>query len=150
MQSSHMLTCLVLSRAQWAPIPPIIACCFATDYLRRYLCIHFPHKMSRRVLELVKHGRTVEVLQACIGSANVKCMQVAWADRVLWGWTEQHGAGRNKLDSQTGLATGHFYDSVLSCVLSVCHRAALDHDVHEGTWQTRPSPTPRRILHPHA
>eukprot|EP00045_Choanoeca_perplexa_P006306 m.53620 g.53620 ORF g.53620 m.53620 type:complete len:321 (-) comp13574_c0_seq3:81-1043(-) len=45
------------------------------DYLRRYLCIHFPHKMSSRVLELVKHGPTAQVLQACIGSPNVKCMQ---------------------------------------------------------------------------
>lgn len=42
--------------------------------LRAYLCIHFPHKLSTLMLELLSHPRIVEVLTAVIGP-NVKAMQ---------------------------------------------------------------------------
>jgi phytanoyl-CoA hydroxylase len=48
----------------------------ATDeeILRKFLCIHFPHKMSPVMLRAITHPSTVDVLTAIIGP-NVKCMQ---------------------------------------------------------------------------
>ena len=42
--------------------------------LRRYLCIHFPHKLSPVVRDLARHPAVVDVLTAIIGP-NVKMMQ---------------------------------------------------------------------------
>ena len=44
------------------------------EVLRRYLCIHFPHKISRRVYATLAHPAIVEVLTSVIGP-NVKSMQ---------------------------------------------------------------------------
>ena len=44
------------------------------DVLRRHLCIHFPHKMTRLMLDTIAHPSFVEVLTAIVGP-NVKCMQ---------------------------------------------------------------------------
>jgi ectoine hydroxylase-related dioxygenase (phytanoyl-CoA dioxygenase family) len=44
------------------------------DVLRRYLCIHFPHKLSPVMFNYLGHPTIVEVLTAVIGP-NVKCMQ---------------------------------------------------------------------------
>jgi phytanoyl-CoA hydroxylase len=44
------------------------------DVLRRYLCIHFPHKISETMKRYVAHPSYVDVLTAIIGP-NVKCMQ---------------------------------------------------------------------------
>jgi ectoine hydroxylase-related dioxygenase (phytanoyl-CoA dioxygenase family) len=44
------------------------------DVLARHLCIHFPHKMSKVMLDAIMHPVTVDVLTAIIGP-NVKCMQ---------------------------------------------------------------------------
>lgn len=44
------------------------------DVLRRYLCIHFPHKMSAVMARTINHPATVDVLTSIIGP-NVKCMQ---------------------------------------------------------------------------
>ncbi len=44
------------------------------DVLKRYLCIHFPHKLSDAMLAQVGHPSLVEATTACIGP-NVKCMQ---------------------------------------------------------------------------
>lgn len=44
------------------------------ETLRRYLCIHFPHKASPMFLEALRHPRIVEVLTQIVGP-NVKCMQ---------------------------------------------------------------------------
>jgi ectoine hydroxylase-related dioxygenase (phytanoyl-CoA dioxygenase family) len=44
------------------------------DVLRRYLCIHFPHKLSDVMLSCLAHPAIVEVLTTVIGP-NVKCMQ---------------------------------------------------------------------------
>lgn len=41
---------------------------------RRYLCIHFPHKISPLMQQSMSHPRSVEVLTQVIGP-NVKCMQ---------------------------------------------------------------------------
>ena len=41
---------------------------------RRYLCIHFPHKLSPLVRDLARHPAVVDVLTAVIGP-NVKMMQ---------------------------------------------------------------------------
>ena len=40
----------------------------------RYLCIHFPHKISLFMRQALAHPKVVEVLTAIIGP-NVKCMQ---------------------------------------------------------------------------
>jgi len=44
------------------------------DVLRRYLCIHFPHKISEVMLRYLGHRHIAEVLTHVIGP-NVKCMQ---------------------------------------------------------------------------
>lgn len=46
----------------------------ADAMMARYLCIHFPHKISQVLLELMRHPRIVEVLTRIIGP-NLKCMQ---------------------------------------------------------------------------
>ncbi|MFC0680121.1 phytanoyl-CoA dioxygenase family protein [Lysobacter korlensis] len=44
------------------------------DLLRRYLCIHYPHKASEVALEAMRNRRIVDVLTTVIGP-NVKAMQ---------------------------------------------------------------------------
>lgn len=44
------------------------------EALRRYLCIHHPHKLSAVMRDAIFHPGIVEALGAVIG-ANVKCMQ---------------------------------------------------------------------------
>jgi phytanoyl-CoA hydroxylase len=44
------------------------------DILRRYLCIHFPHKISDTMTKFLAHPAMVDVLTKIIGP-NVKCMQ---------------------------------------------------------------------------
>lgn len=44
------------------------------DVLRRYLCIHFPHKLSTLMYRYLMHPVIVDVLTQVIGP-NVKCMQ---------------------------------------------------------------------------
>jgi ectoine hydroxylase-related dioxygenase (phytanoyl-CoA dioxygenase family) len=44
------------------------------EVLRRYLCIHFPHKVSETMTRYVAHPSYIDVLTRIIGP-NVKCMQ---------------------------------------------------------------------------
>jgi ectoine hydroxylase-related dioxygenase (phytanoyl-CoA dioxygenase family) len=44
------------------------------DLLRRYLCIHFPHKLSTVMAEAMRHPRIVDALTRVIGP-DVKAMQ---------------------------------------------------------------------------
>ncbi len=44
------------------------------EMLRRYLCIHFPHKLSNIICNYLAHPAVVDVLTQVIGP-NVKCMQ---------------------------------------------------------------------------
>jgi ectoine hydroxylase-related dioxygenase (phytanoyl-CoA dioxygenase family) len=44
------------------------------ELMQRYLCIHFPHKISDRIAAALAYPALVEVLTAIIGP-NVKCMQ---------------------------------------------------------------------------
>ena len=44
------------------------------DVMRRYLCIHFPHKISEQMYNTLAHPAIVDVLTSVIGP-NVKCMQ---------------------------------------------------------------------------
>ncbi len=44
------------------------------EVLRRYLCIHFPHKLSTVMYRYLAHPAIVEILTGVIGP-NVKCMQ---------------------------------------------------------------------------
>ncbi len=44
------------------------------DVMRRYLCIHFPHKISELMNKTLSHPKITDVLKAVIGP-NVKCMQ---------------------------------------------------------------------------
>ena len=45
-----------------------------SDTLRKYLCIHFPHKLSDTIFKYLKHRGIAEILQQII-SPNVKAMQ---------------------------------------------------------------------------
>jgi phytanoyl-CoA hydroxylase len=44
------------------------------EVLRRFLCIHFPHKLSPEMLAQMRHPKIVRALQAIIGP-NIKSMQ---------------------------------------------------------------------------
>lgn len=44
------------------------------ETLRRYLCIHFPHKISELMMDTLKHPKIVDILTSVIGP-DVKCMQ---------------------------------------------------------------------------
>ncbi|RYX79970.1 phytanoyl-CoA dioxygenase family protein, partial [bacterium] len=44
------------------------------ELLRRFLCIHFPHKISALMFDTLAHPAIVETLTACV-SPNVKAMQ---------------------------------------------------------------------------
>ncbi|MEQ7010473.1 phytanoyl-CoA dioxygenase family protein [Actinopolymorpha sp. B17G11] len=44
------------------------------DVMRRYLCIHFPNKLSKVIQRSLHHPRIVDALTKVIGP-NVKCMQ---------------------------------------------------------------------------
>lgn len=44
------------------------------EAMARVLCVHFPHKLSDKVLHTISHPRITDMLQALIGP-NVKCMQ---------------------------------------------------------------------------
>ena len=53
------------------PLPPGIT---DEDVLRRFLCIHFPHKISAVMAELMAHPAVVPVLRDAVGP-DVKAMQ---------------------------------------------------------------------------
>ena len=61
-------------RGDFEGIEPSLAGDSNDDILRRYLCIHFPHKMSEIMLKYLSTPSMVEVLTEIIGP-NVKCMQ---------------------------------------------------------------------------
>jgi ectoine hydroxylase-related dioxygenase (phytanoyl-CoA dioxygenase family) len=42
--------------------------------IARYLCLHFPHKVSELLTQVMRHPRIVDVLARLVGP-NVKCMQ---------------------------------------------------------------------------
>lgn len=44
------------------------------EVMRRYLCIHFPHKLSQVMYETLAHPSIINVLEQVIGP-NIKCMQ---------------------------------------------------------------------------
>src|SRR5436853_555180 len=44
------------------------------ESLKRYLCIHFPHKISQLMFDFLSHPKIVQVLTQLIGP-DVKCMQ---------------------------------------------------------------------------
>lgn len=44
------------------------------ESLKRYLCIHFPHKISQLMFDFLAHPKIVQVLEQIIGP-DVKCMQ---------------------------------------------------------------------------
>lgn len=44
------------------------------EIMRRYLCIHFPHKVSELMHKTLAHPKIVDILTTVIGP-NVKCMQ---------------------------------------------------------------------------
>jgi ectoine hydroxylase-related dioxygenase (phytanoyl-CoA dioxygenase family) len=53
------------------PVSPDVS---DADVLRRYLCIHFPHKISNGMLQALGHPSIASTLTQVIGP-NVKCMQ---------------------------------------------------------------------------
>jgi phytanoyl-CoA hydroxylase len=54
--------------------PAVLAGDTDADVLRRYLCIHHPHKLSAVIRQALSHERVVDVLTGVIGP-NVKAMQ---------------------------------------------------------------------------
>ncbi|MCC5828122.1 MAG: phytanoyl-CoA dioxygenase family protein [Phycisphaeraceae bacterium] len=56
------------------PTPEEMAKLDDDELLKRFLCIHFPHKCSRVMLEALSHPVIVDVLTRAIGP-DVKCMQ---------------------------------------------------------------------------
>lgn len=61
-------------RGDFAGIEPVGDEESDADVIAKYLCIHFPHKISPAMREQVAHESIVDALTKCIGP-NVKCMQ---------------------------------------------------------------------------
>lgn len=61
-------------RGEFAGIEPVQSGETDQDVIRKYLCIHFPHKISTRMTEQIAHPSIVDSLTRLIGP-NVKCMQ---------------------------------------------------------------------------
>ena len=59
------------------------------DVLKRYLAIHFPHKISPMIADIIKEPKIASVLQQIIGP-NVKCMQVRARVYVVYGFMHSH------------------------------------------------------------
>jgi phytanoyl-CoA hydroxylase len=57
-----------------AGLPPHAPSDTDDDVLRRILCIHFPHKLSSVMYDILAHPRLTDVLTQVIGP-DVKCMQ---------------------------------------------------------------------------
>ncbi|MFI7273852.1 phytanoyl-CoA dioxygenase family protein [Streptomyces sp. NPDC049879] len=57
--------------ADTAPVPPGTS---DDDLLRRFLCVHYPHKMSPLMRDTIRHPGIVEPLTRVVGP-NVKAMQ---------------------------------------------------------------------------
>lgn len=55
-------------------LPPLLPGDSDDDVMARVLCIHFPHKISPFMLDMMKHPAVVDVLTGVIGP-NVKSMQ---------------------------------------------------------------------------
>lgn len=68
---------LALCRGDRGEIPGVISADPTEsddDVLKKYLCIHFPHKLSKLMYDQLSHPSIVEVATACLGP-DVKCMQ---------------------------------------------------------------------------
>ena len=51
------------------------------DVLRRYLCIHFPHKLSPKFTALLSHPRIVEALVEVIGQRQGDAIDAVYQGR---------------------------------------------------------------------
>lgn len=68
---------VAIFRGQRGNVPglaPVAAGATNDEVLKKYLAIHFPHKLSAVISRSITHPRLVKVLTAII-SPNVKCMQ---------------------------------------------------------------------------
>ncbi len=59
---------------QVAGIPPAPSSLSDEEILREILCIHFPHKISPVIMDMLPHPAVVQTLTALIGP-DIKCMQ---------------------------------------------------------------------------
>ncbi|MEX2244592.1 MAG: phytanoyl-CoA dioxygenase family protein [Fimbriimonadaceae bacterium] len=61
-------------RGEFAGLEPVVEGESDADLIRKYLCIHFPHKVSPAMRAQVSHPSIVDALTRVVGP-NVKCMQ---------------------------------------------------------------------------
>jgi len=107
------------------------------DLLRRYLCIHFPHKVSPPLRTLAAHPPLVDVLTRVIGP-NVKMMQSmlfiksAGKPGQAWHQDETHIPTRDRSLTAAWLALDDAtVDNGCLWVLPGSHRAGVLHPVRD-------------------
>jgi phytanoyl-CoA hydroxylase len=61
-------------RGDFTGLEPVVVGESDDDVVRKYLCIHFPHKVSPAMTAQIGHASIVDACTKCIGP-NVKCMQ---------------------------------------------------------------------------
>ena len=107
------------------------------DLLRRYLCIHFPHKISALLLELARLPGALDVLTTVIGP-NVKLMQsmlfIKSAGRPgqAWHQDETHIPTRDRSLTAVWLALDDAtVENGCLWVIPGSHRSGVLHNVRE-------------------
>jgi ectoine hydroxylase-related dioxygenase (phytanoyl-CoA dioxygenase family) len=107
------------------------------DLLRRYLCIHFPHKVSPLLRTLAAHPPVVDVLTRVVGP-NVKMMQSmlfiksAGKPGQAWHQDETHIPTRDRSLTAAWLALDDAtVDNGCLWVLPGSHRAGVLHPVRD-------------------
>jgi phytanoyl-CoA hydroxylase len=107
------------------------------DVLRRYLCIHFPHKISPLLLQVARHPAVVSALCAVIGP-NVKLMQSMLFVKAegkpgqAWHQDESHIPTRDRSLTAVWLALDDAtVENGCLWVIPGSHRAGVLHPVRE-------------------
>jgi len=107
------------------------------DVLRRYLCIHFPHKISPLLLQVARHPAVVRALCAVVGP-NVKLMQSMLFVKAegkpgqAWHQDESHIPTRDRSLTAVWIALDDAtVENGCLWVIPGSHRAGVLHPVRE-------------------
>jgi hypothetical protein len=107
------------------------------DVLRRYLCIHFPHKISPPLLQVARHPSVVRALREVVGP-NVKLMQSMLFVKAegkpgqAWHQDESHIPTRDRSLTAVWIALDDAtVENGCLWVIPGSHRAGVLHPVRE-------------------
>ena len=118
-----------------------------SDVLRRYLCIHFPHKVSPLMLDIARQATVIDVLTTVVGP-NVKMMQSmlfmksAGKPGQAWHQDEAHIPTRDRSLTGVWIALDDAtVDNGCLWVLPCSHRAGVLYPIRDH-GDPRFDPTP--------